>query len=452
MNHEAELRAAISATLATEVKAHSLVQACVRFGLEGGQESEAWASKATYVGKRLEDKQLADLLKIGDAVLHAYEGYKLHAFRLKEALRFARAGGKRRISEITRTNLLDELLLMGRLEGKLELGVFLAKLWPVDQMASHDHRHKTFGGEVWQHMIMNDDWTPQYLLERLGVAELSDEALSDLLELVVHPSVRQDDEQRAWAAAISKHLIKDGYTLYESERISGFPVLRVRPTGAGVAEAPKNLIFASNGPKPEVVLSDAIHNDLRIVKNGEFCLFYDRPIPQEGLRWSDLVAWWAEVHKLDQTDAGASRHLYRRLAESLKDSPPEQLLFRSYYASFKDLGDRLPALLPQVYVHFDPATVKELYGEKRLARQRMDFLLLLDHGHRVVLEVDGAQHYSEDGRPSPARYAQMVEADRQLRLCGYEVFRFGGAELQGDGAAEAVAAFFKRLFEKHRIP
>jgi len=35
MNHEAELRAAISATLATEVKAHSLVKACLRFGLDG---------------------------------------------------------------------------------------------------------------------------------------------------------------------------------------------------------------------------------------------------------------------------------------------------------------------------------------------------------------------------------------------------------------------------------
>ena len=46
----------------------------------------------------------------------------------------------------------------------------------------------------------------------------------------------------------------------------------------------------------------------------------------------------------------------------------------------------------------------------------------------------------------------MVEADRQLRLCGYEVFRFGGAELQGDGGADAVTAFFRRLFEKHRIP
>src|SRR6266700_4519222 len=119
MSYEVDLRAAITATLATEVNAHSLVQACVGFGLQGGEESEAWASKAKYVEKRIRDRQLAELLKLGDAVLHAYEGYKLHAFRLNEALRFARAGGRRRISEITRANLLDELLLMGPLEGKL---------------------------------------------------------------------------------------------------------------------------------------------------------------------------------------------------------------------------------------------------------------------------------------------------------------------------------------------
>jgi hypothetical protein len=50
-------------------------------------------------------------------VLHAYEGHTLHAFRLKEALSFARAGGKRRISEITPANLLDEFLRMNPMEG-----------------------------------------------------------------------------------------------------------------------------------------------------------------------------------------------------------------------------------------------------------------------------------------------------------------------------------------------
>jgi ubiquinone/menaquinone biosynthesis C-methylase UbiE len=62
-------------------------------------------------------------------------------------------------------------------------------------------------------------------------------------------------------------------------------------------------------------------------------------------------------------------------------------------------------------------------------------LLLLPHGTRVVLEVDGKQHYAaEDGQADTTRYASMVAADRELKLSRYEVFRFGGAELQGSRA------------------
>lgn len=58
----------------------------------------------------------------------------------------------------------------------------------------------------------------------------------------------------------------------------------------------------------------------------------------------------------------------------------------------------------------------------------MDFLLLLAGGVRVVVEVDGKQHYSDGDRPSPKVYARTVEGDRRLRLAGYEVYRFAGYE------------------------
>jgi very-short-patch-repair endonuclease len=83
----------------------------------------------------------------------------------------------------------------------------------------------------------------------------------------------------------------------------------------------------------------------------------------------------------------------------------------------------------------------------------MDFLLLLPHGTRIVLEVDGRQHYAtEDGLADTARYASMVAADRDLKLSGYEVFRFGGAELHGDPARGMVKAFFSALFLRYGVP
>jgi hypothetical protein len=45
----------------------------------------------------------------------------------------------------------------------------------------------------------------------------------------------------------------------------------------------------------------------------------------------------------------------------------------------------------------------------------------------------------------------MVAADRDLRLAGYEVFHFGGAELQGDQGQRLAKDFFERLFKRHGI-
>lgn len=86
----------------------------------------------------------------------------------------------------------------------------------------------------------------------------------------------------------------------------------------------------------------------------------------------------------------------------------------------------------------------------------MDFLLLLPHRVRVVLEIDGHQHYSigegDDARPSPSTYAKTVRADRHLRLAGYEVYRFGGHELYTKEAAECVVKeFFTKLFHRHGV-
>ena len=64
--------------------------------------------------------------------------------------------------------------------------------------------------------------------------------------------------------------------------------------GGGVKGPTKNLIFAANGPKPQIVLRDAMNNDIEIVEDAEHCLVYDRPIPAEGLRFSHLIRWWRD--------------------------------------------------------------------------------------------------------------------------------------------------------------
>jgi hypothetical protein len=213
----------------------------------------------------------------------------------------------------------------------------------------------------------------------------------------------------------------------------------------GVEGELKNIIFAANGPKPKIVLTDALNNVVEIVQNAEYCLVYDRPIPPDGLTWAELVDWWMS-HTGEADERGAGRALWGRLVESLA-SEPERLLFRAYGARLANGPWDVPALIPQVYLHYSPYVRGKLSAGAELPRQRMDFLMLPSERARIVIEVDGQQHYADDsGAASPRRYGEMVREDRAIRLAGYEVFRFGGAELQGEQGLAVATEFFNRLF------
>lgn len=208
----------------------------------------------------------------------------------------------------------------------------------------------------------------------------------------------------------------------------------------GVADDVKNLIFAANGPKPELVLRDAIHNRIEITKNEQYCLIYDRPISPDGLTFKELLNWWRERESLEsKDDTIVGRELYQRLKESLGDNVAEKRLFYEYNCRYQKLGYEIPALVPQVYLHYDPYTASRRGAEgSPLPRQRMDFLLLFSGRRRVVLEIDGSQHYSTDGFADPKKYATMVREDRRLRLDGYEIYRFSSTEMNSSNSSKQM--------------
>ncbi len=178
-------------------------------------------------------------------------------------------------------------------------------------------------------------------------------------------------------------------------------------------------------------------------------LVAENPIPKTGLTWEMLISWWQDS-KYFSSQEDSERELYQRLFMSL-DSLPEKLFFKTYFKYFRGKYKNLPALIPQVYLHYDPYTLKQLRGKKRLARQRMDFLLLLPSKNRVVIEIDGKHHYSKGDISSPKLYSEMVKEDRELKLRGYEIFRFGGYELSQSGSETLIKEFISKLFEKYAI-
>lgn len=301
--------------------------------------------------------------------------------------------------------------------------------------------------QITQHMDHNPgDWSVEHLFGEVGAFHCSRARFGALLEQAVHPLSRSGDEQTKMVAALNKVLSRDGYELAPDVEISGHPLFSFRSMVRGVSGRPKNLIFASRGPKPELGFADAINNDIVILSHEESCLVYDRPIGASGLLWSELVAWWSEI-----TPEADAAKLGARLQKSLA-SDGERKLFATYFKAYRSaLGEALPALVPQVYLHYDPAIVKTLRNRLPLPRQRMDFLMLLPNRQRIVIEVDGKHHFSENDLPSLKVYADMMSADRELRLAGYEVYRFGANELVGNGAEARATDFFDKLFRLHRI-
>ena len=432
--------------------------------------------------------------------------------------------------------------------GRLTEPEFLARLYDLEALPSHDTRYETAAQDIWQHRENNVDWDNDWILrdERFELATSDDKLLRFLAE-TIHPEVRSSrDEVESIRAEYNRILRPDRVEIRQVSTISGRPVfaggaatprnvqpstlrraigeairdafkaqeveaycdeIRMPPPAdryaspgsnkaayvterlagcaqpelirfartvqercadpnlqallaeidwngrAGVAGAPKNIIFASNGPKPDIILADAVNNDIRIVRNAKHCLVYDLPInPDAGVSFQMLVDWWAVSRPADDATK-PENDLHRRLLQGQSD--PERAIFTGYASVLSIHGFALPALIPQVYLHYDPETIarRATTSGAVLERQRMDFLMLLPGRHRVVIELDGRQHYATpDGAASPAQYAEMVAEDRRLRLAGYEVFRFGGHEFVDLDVGKAVAtAFFTELLKRHGV-
>ena len=70
------------------------------------------------------------------------------------------------ISAETRRDIIDYLLLRDRhFNGNFDLISFLRRIWDLSSMPSTDSRFKDAEGDIWQHMVNNNDWENSYLLD-----------------------------------------------------------------------------------------------------------------------------------------------------------------------------------------------------------------------------------------------------------------------------------------------
>ena len=328
----------------------------------------------------------------------------------------------------------------------------LSEFWRLDMILVVDFTWSppTLRKEIVRHYIENPDWDAVTLFNKLGAFKSSHARFGRFVEALASSRVLPSElAQRKFIEIVNGILKACGVHFVVGMGEDAFLTASLTYVGSGKQSSPKNLIFAST-KKPDLRLGNALDNDIEVVTGIEDVLIYDRPIGSSGFLWRELQAWYAQTYDIDQD--GAKNRLYQRLKACLpKSSPPQVLAFTSFFKAFTTAIPELPVLLPEVWFHWDPQTVSQR-GKDALLRSRMDFLLLLPGGIRVVIEIDGKHHYSDaTGRSSPGLYAGMMEADRALRLVGYEVYRFGVHELQQPNAEKVLIGFYRSLFERYSL-
>jgi AbiJ N-terminal domain 3 len=458
------LRGRISDAIAAHFKSYNVPSFCIRQGLAPGEADEAFRSKRLYVNNRLQDLKESELISIATNILK-----EVADAALADIVSEMTVHAEHRITDITRRDVLKNLNGLYPLFGDVNLfdGLNLISEQHLSDDGIEIDNYFDFlpslAKEIKQHYMRNDDFSNEELLIRCGALTCSQTRFFALIEKLLDPVVRRGEDQAHLANKLNVVLKADGFNAMIVAEQSGYPIYAVHRIATGVTGTPKNLIFASINAKPDLYFTDAINNDIAI-RNKTDALIYDRFLTDSGLLWITMVEWWQQREGINERRE-AQGSLYRRLMLSVRkaSSVGEYTLFDTYYREFsKLLGDQLPALIPQVYLHYDPRTMNERNGDPVLLRQRMDMLLLLANNIRIVIEVDGKQHYADGDKALPSKYAKMVSEDRRLRLAGYELYRFSGAEFQdttlndgqyiiGPTAKKVANDFFQELFKKHNI-
>jgi len=108
---------------------------------------------------------------------------------------------KKKITELTRTDIVDALLLDKEqpFHGKLDLISFLKRVWPLESMPSEDNRFENAEGDIWQHTVNNYDYDESELLyKRLRINEVPDKQFVRFLDTCMNPVVARDPKPRGF--------------------------------------------------------------------------------------------------------------------------------------------------------------------------------------------------------------------------------------------------------------
>ena len=132
------------------------------------------------------------------------------------------------ISEATRRTIVDTLSL-GDISwaGRLQDGEFLARLYDLSTLPSHDHRCKDAAGDIYQHTVRNHDWEAGWVFtdRRFNLLYAADAEFLRFLCETLHPIVRPEAEEvDRLAETYNRALAADGIQLVPVRAMSRKPI------------------------------------------------------------------------------------------------------------------------------------------------------------------------------------------------------------------------------------
>jgi len=135
---------------------------------------------------------------------------------------------KNRITAITRRNISDGFILSKHwYHGRLSEPDFLSRVFDLNRMPSKDHRYSNAYDDIHKHMVMNNDWEPDWFFtdNRLNLTYCDDDTYLRFLCEIIHPAVRSDEQEiNAILSLYNKNLEADGYEIIKTDEISGKPI------------------------------------------------------------------------------------------------------------------------------------------------------------------------------------------------------------------------------------
>lgn len=297
-----------------------------------------------------------------------------------------------------------------------------------------------FNGTKWR-------WAKDMLLKYNSI-----NFIGKVLEMLLNPQeyIDRNINRSEIIEKLNQYLDLDGFKIEFTDKTFSINTVS-EPNGEKVI----NIIFGSTKVKPDIIIEDAISNKIKVKSNKGDYIIYTNDKNISGLRWSDLILWWKKEYNVNEEYA--KEQLLSKLTNCCEDGP-EKKYFEIYVENFleKHKEDSI-ALLPQVWYHYDPKTKSQRDNKDTLYVQRLDFMMLLPNNIRIVIEIDGIQHYSKKDDngiyvANPELYSKLTEHDRLLQLQGYRVLRYGGYEFKNEREIEdKIINDINRLFKLYEV-